>query len=187
MIETVKAGAHRDCCVHLYVSRGPGSFSVNPHECPAPQLYIVVTALGKPFMELHPEGARIKTSSVVSKSAFYAGVKSCNYLPNVLMKKEAVESGVDFVLSFDDRGYLAEGATENAGIVTRNRELLFPNLDCILAGTTMLRLLELAEKLVQSGKLRVSKLADIPRKAVEDAAEVADCRDYAKCSHGKGI
>jgi branched-chain amino acid aminotransferase len=172
VIETVKTGNHHDCCIHLYLSRGPGSFSVNPYECPETQLYIVVTALGKPFMELHPEGARIKTSSVVSKPAFYAGVKSCNYLPNVLMKKEAVESGVDFVLSFDDRGCLSEGATENAGIVTRNSELLFPNLDCILAGTTMLRLLELAEKLVESGDLKSSRFADIPRKAVYDAAEL---------------
>jgi branched-subunit amino acid aminotransferase/4-amino-4-deoxychorismate lyase len=172
VIETVRAGGHPDCCVHLYVSRGPGGFSVNPHECARPQLYIVVTNLSKPFMDLHPGGAVVRTSSVVSKPAFYAGVKSCNYLPNVLMKKEAVDLGVDFVVSFDDRGCLAEGPTENIGIVTANKELLFPTLDCILAGTTMLRVLELAQKLVRTGELRKAGLAHIPRKEVIRAPEM---------------
>jgi len=54
VVETVKAGARKDCLVRLFVSRGPGSFDVNPKDCPSPQLYVAVTSLKKPFMELHP-------------------------------------------------------------------------------------------------------------------------------------
>jgi branched-chain amino acid aminotransferase len=83
-----------------------------------------------------------------------------------------VDLGVDFVVSFDDRGCLAEGPTENVGIVTTDRELLFPTLDCILAGTTMLRVLELAQELVKTGELRKAGLAPIPRNEVTWASEM---------------
>lgn len=172
VIETLRAGGHRDCYVHLYISRGPGSFGVNPYDCPASQLYVTVTQLKKPFMEEHPEGARVRTSTVAVKPAFYAGVKSCNYLPNVLMKMEAEELGIDFVVAFDDQGFLAEGATENFGIVTRDRELLFPRLDRVLAGTTMLRVAELAQALVTTGELKRVAMENIPRQGVLNAAEM---------------
>jgi branched-chain amino acid aminotransferase len=124
-------------------------------------------------MEAHPEGARLRTSSIVAKPSFYAAVKSCNYLPNVLMKKEAVDLSVDFVVAFDEKGFLAEGATENVGIVTRQRELLFPKLEGILSGTTMLRVMELAKKrLLKTGELTKVGFEDISRRDVRNAAEI---------------
>ena len=35
---------------------------------------------------------------------------------------------MDFVVGFDERGFLAEGATENFGVVARDGALLFPRL-----------------------------------------------------------
>jgi len=172
VVETIQAGRHKDCYIHLYVSRGPGSFSVNPYDCPVPQLYVVVTRFSRPFMEGHPEGARLRTSSIVAKTSFYAAVKSCNYLPNVLMKKEAVDLGVDFVVAFDEKGFLAEGATENVGIVTAKRELLFPKLEGILSGTTMMRVVELAKKLVKTGGLTRVGFEDISKRDVRNAREI---------------
>jgi branched-subunit amino acid aminotransferase/4-amino-4-deoxychorismate lyase len=172
VVQTIRAGRHKDCYIHLYVSRGPGSFSVNPYDCPAPQLYIVVTRFSRPFMEGHPKGARLRTSSIVAKSSFYAAVKSCNYLPNVLMKKEAVDLGVDFVVAFDEKGFLAEGATENVGIVTRRKELLFPKLDGILSGTTMMRVMELAKEPLNTGELTKVGFKDISRRDVRNAREI---------------
>ncbi len=171
VVQTIRAGGHKDCTIHLYVSRGPGSFSVNPYECPKSQLYVVVTRLKKPFMEFHPQGARVKSSAIAVKHPFFAGVKNCNYLPNVLMKKEAEDAGVDFVAAFDARGFLAEGATENMGIVTKDRRLLFPKLRGILAGTTMTRAAELAGRLVRSGDLAEVAFRDISRRDIAAAAE----------------
>ena len=172
VVETVKVGGRPDCMIRVFVSRGPGGFGVNPYECPASQLYVMVTALGTPFMQLHPEGARLKTSVVPAKTAEMANIKNCNYAPNVLMKKEAVDAKVDFTIGFDENGYLTEGSTENLGIVTRDGRLLFPHLDRILTGTTMLRAMELAKALIGKGILKSVAFADITHADMLAAAEV---------------
>jgi branched-subunit amino acid aminotransferase/4-amino-4-deoxychorismate lyase len=171
-IETVRAGGQRDCDVRLFVSRGPGSFSPNPYDCPESQVYIVALRSKGSFMSAHPAGARGGSSRVPQKGPFFSRIKSVNYLPNVLMKKEAVDHGVDFVAAFDERGMLTEGATENVGLVTRDRRLLFPHIETILAGTTMLRVMELARGLVGDGGIREAAFDDVPRDAVPRAAEL---------------
>lgn len=169
--DTVRAAAKPDCMVRVFVSRGPGSFGVNPYDCPSSQLYVLVTALGTPFMKLHPEGGRVRTSRIAAKSAAMSHIKNCNYAPNVLMKMEAVNAGVSFTAGFDENGFLTEGAIENMGIVTTGQQLLFPKLDRILAGTTMLRVMELARTLIPSGQLKAVSFADIPRQAILEASE----------------
>jgi branched-chain amino acid aminotransferase len=171
VVETVRAGGQHDCQIRLYASRGPGSFDANPADCPQSQLYIVIPVAGKPFMEGHPEGATVKASAIPAKPPAYATVKSCNYLPNVLMKKEAGDQDVDLVVSLDDRGFIAEGATANIGIITPDKSLLFPKLEGILRGTTMMRVVDLADQLVQSGDLAGTAFADISPEDVLNAPE----------------
>jgi branched-chain amino acid aminotransferase len=93
-------------------------------------------------------------------------------MPNVLMKYEAETWGVDFTVSFDENDYLGEGATENAGIITRDRRLIFPLLDRVLKGTTMLRVADLARDEMKSGLLKEVAFENITRQAVRDAAEM---------------
>jgi len=170
--QTVKAGKHRDALIRVLFSRGPGSMGANPYDCPHPGLYIIVYQLKPPFMQTHPGGARVKASTIPVKPRPFVNIKSANYLFNVLMKKEAVDSDVDFVLSFDENGYLAEGPTENAGIVTHDGELRIPRPEHILAGTTMLRVIELAEQKLGKGPLQSIVQTDIPRTDMIHAAEV---------------
>jgi branched-chain amino acid aminotransferase len=126
-----------------------------------------------PFMELHPAGAKVGVSSVPTKEGLFAQVKSVNYLPNVLMKKQAVDAGMDFMLGFDKNGYMTELPTENFGIVTAGRVLRVPRPDHILLGTTMQRVLALArEKLVPAGVLAGVEEADVPRAELAQAAEM---------------
>ncbi len=172
ILETVRIGGQHDCAVRMFVSRGPGSFGVNPYDCPQTQLYVVVTTLVRSFMTRHPEGASVRTSSVPVKHPFFAGVKNCNYLNNVLMKKEAVDAGADFVVAFDERGRLGEGATENIGVVTHDGVLTFPCLDGILMGTTMVRAMELAETVVAEGLLKQVCFGDLNRTDIDHAQEV---------------
>jgi len=171
-VAAIRAGGHKDCLVRILISRGPGSLDVNPYACDGPQLYITISALKRPFMELHPGGARAGASAIPVKEPFYAGIKNCNYLPNVLMKKEAVDRNLDFMAGFDGRGFLTEGATENFGIVSRRKELLFPRLKGILRGTTMMRVARLAGRLIRSGDLRGARFCDISRKAMREASEI---------------
>jgi len=150
--DTVRAGGKPDASVRVLVSRGPGSFGCSPYDCPGPALYIMVTDLPPSFMDVHPEGATAAVSAIPAKPPFFAGVKNCNYLPNVLMKKEAKDRGIDFMIALDAAGFLTEGPTENIGIVDRDGALLFPKLDNILPGTTMLRVVELARELAVGGE-----------------------------------
>lgn len=170
--ETVRAGGQRDCTVRVFASRGPGGFSVSPAQSPAPQLYIVSGKLGLPFMLDHPAGATVRSSRIPVKPAPFASIKSCNYMPNVLMKHEAETWGVDFTVSFDEQDCLGEGATENAGIVTRDGRLLFPSLDRVLKGTTMLRVAELAREEAGRGPITAVGFEHITRQAVREAAEL---------------
>lgn len=149
VIATVRAGGRRDCLVRILLGRGPGSLGISPRDAPRASLYIIAYAGQPPFMTTHPGGARIITSRVPVKSDFFATIKTVNYLPNALMKLEAVQAGVDFAVAFDAEGHMAEGATENFGIVTADRRLRLPGLAHILAGTTMKRAAELAVEIVR--------------------------------------
>lgn len=168
VVETMRAGGQREATVRIFLSRGPGGFSVNPYEPPRCEVYVVVTALGTPFMRLHPEGARLQTSRIPAKPPALAGIKNCNYVPNMLMKKEAIDAGVDFTVGFDDRGFMTEGAVENVGIVSADGRLLFPKLDHILAGTTMLRVMALGEHILPGAV----DVADITRDDLLAAREI---------------
>ncbi|MCF7848077.1 MAG: aminotransferase class IV [Kiritimatiellales bacterium] len=171
-VQTIRAGGRRDALVRLLVSRGTGTMGVNPYECSCAEIYIVVYKLTKCDVGEMPAGVRVITSAVPLKPGFFATVKTCNYLPNVLMKKEAVDAGVDFVVSIDENGNLGEGATENVGIVTPERELLMPPAERVLAGTTAKRALQLAQSLVANGLLKCAEFRAIPIETARAAAEM---------------
>jgi branched-subunit amino acid aminotransferase/4-amino-4-deoxychorismate lyase len=171
-LETLACADRDECSVRVILARGPGGLGVSPYESPRPSLYIIVYAAGMPFMKLHPEGASVKRSAIPVKAGNLATYKHCNYLSNVLMKREAVDAGVDFVVSYDAKGFLAEGATENVGIVTGEQELLFPTMEHVLEGTTMMRVIELASCLVKEGLLKRVAFADISEDMVFGASEL---------------
>ena len=161
VIETIRASQQKKCLVRLFVSRGPGGFTTNPYECVRSQLYVVITSLSRPPLSKYEKGVTMNVSRIPIKPSFFANIKSCNYLPNVLMKKEAVDSGVDFVVSVDENGFLCESSTENVGVLTSENVLLFPRFDRILRGTTVTRAYELAQKLVLEGIIASADFADI--------------------------
>ncbi|TFH15979.1 MAG: peptidase [Lentisphaerales bacterium] len=170
--ETIRAGKSRNCLVRIMISRGPGGYDANPYESVGSQMYVIVSMLKDPFMKLHPEGARVVTVPVRTSGESLSIVKTCNYIPNVLMKKEAVDRNVDFAAGIDERGCLTEGATENFGIVADGPRLVFPPLHAVLAGTTMMRVADLARALVKSGQLRSVEFKDITRDDAGNALEI---------------
>jgi branched-chain amino acid aminotransferase len=145
IIATIRAGQVRDCLIRVLLARGPGGFAVDPYESIGTQLYIVVYKGKKSFMEAHPQGARVALSDIPGKPSFFSTIKTCNYLPNALMKKQSVDKGVDFVVGQDTDGNITEGPTENLCIVTPNGILVRPPATYMLEGTTMQRGLALAQ------------------------------------------
>jgi branched-chain amino acid aminotransferase len=176
IIELVKGTIHiaqtRDCLIRLFISRGPGGFTTNPYESPVSQIYIVVCRPTLPSAEHFIKGVAIKSSSVPIKKSYFATIKSCNYLPNVLMKKEAVDAGVQYTISIDENGFLGEGSTENIGLVTPDGALKFPRFSRILKGTTVTRAAELAESLVATGHLSQVNFDDISLNEAYSSAEI---------------
>ncbi len=172
ILETIRAGGHRDGLARVIVSRGTGSMGISPYDCPGAGLYILAHRAVAPFMETHPGGARLITSMIPVKSGVFATIKTCNYLPNALMKKEAIDRRADFAVNFDEAGLVAEGATENIGLIDAGRHLIIPPPGRILPGTTMNRAFALADEGIQAGWLRGKKVAAITREQLAAAGEV---------------
>ena len=172
IIQTVFAGGRRNALVRLLLSRGQGTMGVNPYDCIKPELYIVVYELQQTCIEQMPAGVSVALSKIPIKPGIFARVKTCNYLPNVLMKKEAVDLGVDYTVSLDENRFLAEGATENVGIVTRGKELFMPPPDRVLAGTTAKRAMEFAKQLLAKRVVTTAEFRSINLGAARSAAEI---------------
>ena len=158
----VATGGEKDCIVRIVLSRGPGSFSTNPRDCPSSQMYVNVIRYNKLPDDYYQRGIPIITSRIPIKKSFFATIKSCNYLPNVLIKLEAVNAGCQYAVALDEEGCLAEGSTENIGILTRENVLKFPGFEKTLAGITIKRIFELTDMLKNEGVIKRAEFAKIP-------------------------
>lgn len=170
--QTLRAGGKPDALIRVLVSRGQGTMGIDPYKCLGSELYVVVYDLGQGGIDRLPDGVSVGVSKVPVKPGLFATVKTCNYLPNVLMKKESIDLGVDFTVSLDEHRNLAEGATENIGIVTRGKELFMPPPERVLAGTTALRAMEFAKQLKQERVLTTAEFRHISLGMVRSAAEM---------------
>jgi branched-chain amino acid aminotransferase group I len=91
-----------------------------------------------------------------------SGIKSVDYLVNVLARREAAARGFDEALLLDDRGYVAEGGNSNVFFV-RKGGLVTPSLESgILPGITRETVMGLASELnisISEADVRVADLA----------------------------
>lgn len=170
--DTIRAGGKRDCLIRVLVSRGTENMGIDPALCKGPVIYVIVYRYTARIENGKLKPARAALSSVPIKPPQLATIKTCNYLPNVLMKLEANQRGLDFVISIDPNGNLGEGATENVGILTRDNELLMPAPAFVLSGTTARRALELAQQLVANGTLKAAEHRNISQEQVAQAKEI---------------
>jgi len=141
-LDVCRAGGADDGMVRVLVGRGPGGFGIDPAECPTPSLYIVAYTFHARPAAVFERGVTAFRTSIPAKQNYLARIKSIDYLPNVLMKREAAERGEDYPVCYDDKGFLAEGATENICIVDAKGRFVVPELNNALTGTTLLRAVE---------------------------------------------
>ncbi len=144
--EGIKKYPEENFGIRMFVTRGPGGFSPDFRECIEPQFFCVLTSLRSQPDEKFKVGVRLGTSKIPLKPDWLAVTKSLNYLPNVMMKMESVDAGLDFTVAFDHEGHVAESATENLVVLTRDGTLAHPPLTRILKGCTMVRLFDLVEQ-----------------------------------------
>ncbi|MDI6830512.1 MAG: aminotransferase class IV [Actinomycetota bacterium] len=135
-----------DAYVRVTVTGGRFDGSRTLERSSRPNVFILV----KPFEgypeEFYQRGMRVIISRIrVNETSPLSGIKSCNYLDNILRKQEARDRGADDAVTLNGAGFLAEGTSANLFLVKRGK-VLTPKLSCgILPGITREVVLELCE------------------------------------------
>ncbi|WP_029894081.1 aminotransferase class IV [Desulfohalovibrio reitneri] len=162
ILETAAAAGTGDGMVRVLLGRGPGGFGIDVMECPTPSLYVAAYRFKPKPEEAYEQGTTAFRTTIPAKQSYLATIKSIDYLPNMLMKREAMEKGYDFPICFDEYGFLAEGAVENICLVDRAGTIVVPEFDNCLPGTTLRRALELIdpEHPIAHRKIREDELYD---------------------------
>lgn len=144
VMEVARAAGCERGLLRILVGRGPGGFGIDPAECPAASLYVAAYTFTPKGEAWYAKGLTAFRSSIPAKQGYLARIKNANYLPNVLMTREAHERGMDVAFSFDEEGFLAEAAIANVALVDAAGTLVVPEFSNALAGTTVVRAMELA-------------------------------------------
>ncbi|PHU12657.1 hypothetical protein BC332_19587 [Capsicum chinense] len=169
LIQLSAASKCRKGTLRYWLSAGPGDFLLSPAKCPTSAFYAVV--IDADFQQCK-KGVKVITSTIPMKSPLFATMKNVNYLPNVLSIMEAEDKGAVSSIWVDEEGYIAEGPNVNVAFVNSDKELILPNFDKILSGCTALRLLQLAPKLVEQGRLKCVKTTAITFEDAKGASEM---------------
>jgi D-alanine transaminase len=145
--EVVRRNRVRDGIVYLQVTRGVAS---RDHAFPPPGTLpaLVVTAKSIPRAKgdrLAEEGVGVIT--LPDNRWERVDIKSTGLLPNALAKQKAREAGAREAWFVDRDGYVTEGASTTAWIVTKDGTLVTrPNGTDILPGVTRMTLAEVARR-----------------------------------------
>lgn len=165
-ISRTLAAADNKCesYIRIVVTRGIGEIDIDPSSCERSNVLIYVTSVKAHQPEYYEKGINVALVSVKrnAKEALNPGIKTGNYLNNVLAKMEAGKLGAKDALMLNPWGYLTECTTSNFFFVQDGR-IMTPSLDCgILAGITREVIIQLANEngfLVEEGSWFPDELA----------------------------
>lgn len=121
ILETVRRNGLRDAYVKAIVTRGVGPKPLlGRGDIATPSLVIfAVPPVSVVSEEKTKSGAKIISSTIkrTHPESLDPRVKSLNYLPNMLIRLEAIQAGADEAISYGFDGYVTEGGAENIWIV----------------------------------------------------------------------
>jgi branched-chain amino acid aminotransferase len=148
--EGVRRNGQGDCYIRVVLSRGEGDLGLDPRNCHTPAtLVVIVDAIRLYPREAYEQGLEI-ISCVTRRNlpaALNPGIKSLNYLNNILAKIEVGRAGAHEGLMLSHAGYVAEATGDNV-FICRNGEIVTPPAHVgILEGVTRGVVLELAAEM----------------------------------------
>lgn len=155
--KTMEAAGNPESYVRIIVTRGVGEIDIDPETCTEPNVLIFVRPIFHYPEENYKNGINIALVSIKrnSREALNPGIKTGNYLNNVLAKMEARKAGAADALMLNPTGQLTECTTSNFFFI-RDQRLMTPSLSCgILSGITREVVLRLAREngvLVEEGE-----------------------------------
>lgn len=144
--QTQAASGNDESYVRLIVTRGEGPIALDPRQVDSPTLVIIVQPLKLPTAEQYARGIAAVIVDVEKGGGGLVdpGIKTGNYLNNILALRQAIARGGEDAIMCNLAGEVAEGATSNVFLV-RDGELLTPHLRTgLLAGITREVVCELA-------------------------------------------
>ena len=136
--KTLKAAGNRESYIRIIVTRGEGELDLDPDSCTRPNVLILIKDAVIYPREQYEKGINLALVTVKRnlKESLNPGIKTGNYLNNVLAKMEAKRAGAADALMLNVLGNLAESTTSNFFFVQDGR-IMTPSLECgILAGIT---------------------------------------------------
>jgi len=149
MVETLRANDITDGYIRLVVTRGPGTLGLSPFKCPAPCVYVIADQIALYPKEMYENGMAVIIAKTLRTSAnmLDPGVKSLNYLNNIMAKIEAIDAGVAEAIMLNVAGHVAECTGDNLFIVEDGGIVTPPLSAGVLPGITRGVVLSLAGKL----------------------------------------
>lgn len=143
--ETLGAAANEASRIRVVVTRGTGPIAIDTRTSTTPLLVVFVEALQLPSLEHYERG--ISAAIVDPRTVANPGLKTGNYLPNILALRQAIERAGDDAIMCNRDGFVTEAATSNVFVV-RSGALSTPSLASgLLAGITRSIVFELASRL----------------------------------------
>ena len=146
-VETCRANEVHDGYIRTIVTRGVGDLGLDPRKCPNPSVIIIAANIELYPPELYETGLPLITCSTRrnSPSSLDPGIKSLNYLNNIIAKIECIRAGVQEGIMLTRDGMVSECTGDNIFIV-RDAELITPPVSAgILDGITRGVVIDCAE------------------------------------------
>jgi branched-chain amino acid aminotransferase len=148
VLETLRKNKLKEAYIRIVVTRGKGPMGVDPRNCPKPTI-IIITEKREPFFGGGEKGITAIITSIRRTPPWVMDprIKSLNYLNNILARIEAIEAGAEESIMLNDRGFLAEGSTENLFLVKDGKVFTPPLTASILKGITRDAVIRIAREL----------------------------------------
>jgi len=143
---THEATGNDESYVRLMITRGTGPIGLDPRRSVSPTIVVVAQPLALPSEDAYTEGVAAVLVHVDKAGGGLVdpGIKTGNYLSNIIALREALSKGGDDAILVTSGGEVAEGATSNVFAVLEG-ELCTPHLRAgLLAGITRQVVCELA-------------------------------------------
>ncbi|MBI5210205.1 MAG: branched-chain-amino-acid transaminase [Elusimicrobia bacterium] len=146
VLETVRANGLKDAYIRLLLTRGVGDLGLDMRKCKAGPCLIIIADR----IELYPDayyekGLDLIVSTIRQRRSdqLSPGVKSLNYLPNVLARAEASRAGAQEAILLSTDGYVTECSGDNIFFIAEGAIVTPPVHIGILEGVTRKVVMEL--------------------------------------------
>lgn len=149
IIETVRLNGLKDAYIRLVVTRGVGDLGLDMRKCKSgATLFIIADRIELYPEEFYEKGLTVITSTIRQKGLDQVtpGVKSLNYLANILARAEATAAGAQEAILLNATGHVSECSGDNLFYVKKGKIFTPPTSAGILVGVTRNVVMELVEK-----------------------------------------